>query len=220
MKVDDALRVREFWFGKSLTGTFQAQSGMASRAQDLARRIEVWFATDPQLLGERDESIRREFQVLTEKAARGELANWGDSPRRRLSLILLLDQFPRQIFRGTDRAFASDQQALALALSGMQSAADGALNVVERMFFYMPLQHAESTEVQDESVAAYRRLLEECPPEMQPSFASSLETAVQHRDLIRRFGRFPHRNAALGRDSTPDEEAFLESDPDSFGQRQ
>lgn len=218
MKVDEALRVREFWFGKSLSGSLQEQSGMASRAQELARRREVWFATEPRVMNERDAVIRREFQELTERAARGELASWADSPRRRLSLIILLDQFPRQIFRGTRRAFECDQQALALALSGMQSAADGALNVIERLFFYMPLQHAESTEVQEESVAAYRRLVDECPPEMKPSFHASLETAVKHRELIRHFGRFPYRNALLGRESTPEEEIFLKKDPERFGQ--
>jgi uncharacterized protein (DUF924 family) len=216
--MDDALRVREFWFGQLLTGSLQRRSDMDLRAQELARRIEVWFPTDPALMSERDEVIRSEFQELVDRAARGELANWADSPRRRLSLILLLDQFPRQIFRGTPRAFACDPDGLALSLSGMQSAADGALNIVERMFFYIPLQHAESTEVQEESVAAYRRLLEECPPEMKPSFESSLQSALEHRELILRFGRFPHRNAILGRESTPDEEAYLESTPERFGQ--
>ncbi len=216
--MDDALRVREFWFGKSLTGPLQGQAEAAARARALSHRADLWFATHPQQVSQRDGAVQSGFQALVERAGRGELASWADSPRRRLSLIILLDQFPRHIYRGTQRAFAHDPEALSLALTGMQSAADGALNVVERLFFYMPLQHAESSEVQDESVAAYRRLLDECPPEMKPTFEASLESAEEHRALIRRFGRFPHRNAILERENTPDEDTFLKENPETFGQ--
>jgi uncharacterized protein (DUF924 family) len=158
------------------------------------------------------------FGGLVERAARGKLAGWADGPRRRLSLILLLDQFPRNMFRGTARAFATDPQALALTLSGMQSAADAALEIVERIFFYMPLQHAESREVQEESVAAYRRLLSEASPELHEHFASALRSAENHRSIIERFGRFPYRNRALGRSSTPQERDWLNEGGSSFGQ--
>jgi uncharacterized protein (DUF924 family) len=158
------------------------------------------------------------FGALVERAARGELASWADGPRRRLSLILLLDQFPRNMFRGTARAFATDAQALALTLSGMQSAADAALEVVERIFFYMPLQHAESREVQEESVAAYRRLLAEAPPELHEHFASTLRSAENHRGIIERFGRFPYRNQVLGRSSTPEERDWLSAGGSRFAQ--
>ena len=126
----------------------------------------------------------------------GELASWADSPRRCLSLLILLDQFPRNIYRGTARAFAGDDQAVAITLSGMESAADGALDIVERIFFYMPLQHCEVREVQEESVAAYRRLLTEAPQEMRGAFDDALKAAEEHRSIIERFGRFPHRNRA------------------------
>jgi len=129
-----------------------------------------------------------------------------------------LDQFPRHIYRGTPQAFAYDPEALALTLSGMQSAADGALNIIERLFFYMPLQHAESTEVQDESVSAYRRLVAESPAELRSTFESALQAAEEHRALIRQFGRFPHRNHLLGRENTPEEEAYLKKSTDRFGQ--
>src|SRR5207248_4244152 len=122
-------------------------------AQELQRREQLWFGGPPELRHQCDELIGARFAGMIERAARGELAGWADSPRRRLSLIILLDQFPRHIYRGTPRAFAYDPEALALALSGMQCAADAALNIVERLFFYMPLQHAEATEVQDESVS-------------------------------------------------------------------
>jgi len=216
--MNDALRVREFWFGKSLTGSLPGQGEIASRALALSRRASLWFEPNPQLMGQQDELVRVHFQGLVERGGRGELAAWADSPRRRLSLIILLDQFPRHIYRGTPKAFAYDPEALALTLSGMQSAADGALNIIERLFFYMPLQHAESTEVQDESVSAYRRLVGESPAEMRSTFESSLESAEEHRALIRQFGRFPHRNRLLGRDNTSEEDAYLKEAGDRFGQ--
>src|SRR5690242_17578396 len=97
--MDDALRVREFWFGKSLTGSLPGEGSLGTVAQALTRRVNLWFESNPQLTAQQDELIRSEFQGLVERAARGELAAWADSPRRRLSLIILLDQFPRQIYR-------------------------------------------------------------------------------------------------------------------------
>jgi uncharacterized protein (DUF924 family) len=122
------------------------------------------------------------------------------------------------MFRGSVRAFAYDAQALALTLSGMQSAADAALHTIERIFFYMPLQHAESREVQDESVAAYRRLLTEAPPELRGPFAASSRSAENHRAIIEQFGRFPHRNRVLGRANTPAEQEWLRKGGERFGQ--
>jgi uncharacterized protein (DUF924 family) len=216
--MDDALRVREFWFGKSLTGALPGQGELASQAVLLKRRNDLWFETNPLAIGQQDEIVRTQFQDLLERAVQGELDGWADSPRRRLSLIILLDQFPRQIYRGTAQAFAYDPAALSLTLSGMQLAADAALNLIERLFFYMPLQHAESTDVQDEAVSAYRRLVTECPAELRSTFEQSLEYAEQHREIIRQFGRFPHRNRVLGRETTPEEAAYLKKSGDTFGQ--
>ena len=206
--MDEARGIREFWFG----------SGPLS-AEALNRRIRFWFGDQSAALRKRrDEEIQARFGALLERAARGELAAWADGPRRRLSLIILLDQFPRSIFRGTARAFDCDAQALGLALSGMQSGADAALTSVERIFFYMPLQHAESREVQEESVAAYRRLLAEAPEPVREIFAGALRSAENHRSIIERFGRFPQRNRALGRDSTSQELEWLRAGGSSFGQ--
>ena len=206
--MDEARGVREYWFGRQ-----------PMTADSLNRRIRFWFGGETAALRQqRDEQVRRRFGALYESAAAGELDSWADGPRRRLSLIILLDQFPRNMFRGTARAFACDEKALSLTLSGMQSAADAALGVVERIFFYMPLQHAESYEVQDESVAAYRRLLSEAPEELRGSFESTRRSAENHRDIIGQFGRFPHRNRLLGRTSTPTEEEWLRIGGDSFAQ--
>ena len=205
--MDEALEVRRFWFGK-----------LPLKPEGVQARLELWFGSGLEEQQRADELIRSRFASLIERAAAGELTAWADSPRRRLSLILLLDQFPRQIYRGTGRAFATDRDALALSLSGMQAAADAALTPVERIFFYMPLQHAELPEAQDEAVAAYRRLLKEAPAELEEMFASSLKYAELHRSIVARFGRFPHRNHVLGRLSTSEERDYLRQGGESFGQ--
>ena len=206
--MDEARGIREFWFG-----------ALPLTAAELAGRVRFWYGGGTsRVRARRDEEIRRRFAPLLERAAAGELNAWADGPRRLLSLIVLLDQFPRNMFRGTARAFAYDAQALGLTLSGMQSGADAALDPVERIFFYMPLQHAEVRDVQDESVAAYRRLLGEAPEELHGHFAAALRSAENHRALIERFGRFPHRNQVLGRASTKAEEDWLRAGGESFGQ--
>jgi uncharacterized protein (DUF924 family) len=202
--MDEARAVREYWFGAApLTPAV------------LDARMQFWFgaAGAPQ-----DEEIRARFGALVERAGAGTLDGWAGGPRGRLSLILLLDQFPRNIFRHTPRAFATDEQALTLALTGMQSGADGALDPAERLFFYMPLQHSERLDAQDEGLAACRRLLAEVAPEVHAIFANVLGHAEEHRAIIERFGRFPHRNAVLGRASTPAELEWLEAGGASFGQ--
>jgi len=204
--MDEALEVRRFWFGR-----------LPLKPEGVPARLALWFgnAEEEQRA---DELVRSRFGGLVERAAAGGLATWADSPRRRLSLILLLDQFPRHVYRGTERAFATDREALALTLSGMQSAADAALTPVERIFFYMPLQHAELRDAQEESVTAYRRLLNEAPEELKAMFASSLEYAQLHRSIVARFGRFPHRNRVLGRANTAEEEEYLRGGGQTFGQ--
>lgn len=204
--MDEALEVRRFWFGK-----------LPLKPDGVRERLAFWFATaaEEQRV---DDLVRSRFGALIERAAAGELAAWADSPRRRLSLILLLDQFPRHVYRGTEHAFATDREALALTLSGMQAAADAALTAVERIFFYMPLQHAELRDAQEESVAAYRRLRNEAPEGLEAMFTSALESAELHQSIVARFGRFPHRNKVLGRADTPEEAAYLRGGAEAFGQ--
>jgi uncharacterized protein (DUF924 family) len=204
-----AHEVLEFWFGSR-----------PYTADAVAQRMPRWFgdAATPELQPQNDEQIRQRFGALTQQAAAGELTSWEAGPRRRLALILLLDQFPRNLQRGTAAAFAQDRAALELALGGMQLGADAALDPVERIFFYMPLQHAESREVQDESLAAFRRLAAEAPLEMGAVFAGVSRFAQLHYEIIERFGRFPHRNAPLGRASTPEETLWLAGGGVRFGQ--
>ena len=195
-----ALDILFFWFGP--------RPYTAARVQQHSR---IWFGEPdaPELIPQTDELIRERYGELTLAAARGALSAWESSPRRRLALILLLDQFSRNIYRGSARAYAQDLQALSLTVSGMQLGADATLDPVERLFFYMPLMHAESLDVQEESVAAFRRLVEEAPAELRRTFESNLQYAIQHRGIIARFGRFPLRNRVLGRESTPDEVEWL-----------
>ncbi|HTX24811.1 MAG TPA: DUF924 family protein [Steroidobacteraceae bacterium] len=199
--LDRARELREFWFGR-----------LPLSAPRLEERMQFWFGGDDEeetTQRERDALLRARFEPLVIDAAQGKLAAWADSPRRRLSLILLLDQLPRNLYRATARAYATDERALGLALSGIQSGGDAALDVVERIFFYMPLQHAESLEAQDESVAAYRRLLDETPEALRAGLANVLRHAEAHRAVVLRFGRFPHRNRILGRPTNPDELEYL-----------
>ncbi|HKZ73520.1 MAG TPA: DUF924 family protein [Steroidobacteraceae bacterium] len=198
--MEQARAVLDFWFG----------AGVRSPAV-LDERLRFWFGNAA------DAPIRERFADLVRRAGAGELDAWADSPRRRLALILLCDQFPRNLYRGTALAFAQDAKALGLALSGMQVGADAALDPAERLFFYMPLQHAESRDAQDESVAAFRRLATEAPESLRDGFQAALRYAELHRSLIERFGRFPHRNRVLGRETTPEELAYLRGG-ETFGQ--
>jgi uncharacterized protein (DUF924 family) len=195
--------VLEFWFG----GPLLPGAGLEAR---LAERFRFWFGGEgaaPQ--AERDALIRSKLEPLLERAARGELAAWTSGPKRRLALILLFDQVPRNVYRGTAAAFAFDREALTLAYEGLQLAADAALEPIERLFFYLPLEHAESMDAQDASVAAFDRLVVEAPQELRAFCESSLRYARGHREIIAKFGRFPHRNRMLGRESTNEEREWL-----------
>lgn len=196
-----------FWFGP--------RPYTAVRVQ---QHVRLWFgaADAPEITPQTDEMIRDRYGALTDQASNGALTDWESSARRRLALIVVLDQFSRNIYRGSARAYAQDLRALQLTVSGMQVGADATLDPVERLFFYMPLMHAESPEVQEESVAAFRRLMEESADEVRSTFEASVRSAIKHRQVIERFGRFPSRNIVLGRDSTPDEMDWLRGEGREF----
>lgn len=151
-----------------------------------------------------DERVRARFGGLVEAARRGALDEWAASPRGRLALIIVLDQFPRHCFRGMPEAYASDAKAQWLAAEGVAACMDEQLTFAERQFFYMPLMHAEDRDLQALSLERFDALREDA--EAVFGFASG------HRKVVFRFGRFPHRNGVLGRASSPEEEAFLASD--------
>ena len=151
-----------------------------------------------------DQLCTTRFLAAYEDAAGGRLDHWGTEPRSCLALVLLLDQFPRNMFRGTARAFATDAKARELTRSAVASGLDRELPFVMRMFLYLPLQHSENLEDQFESVRLTRALIAE-----GPAHSEILDQADQHLEVIRRFGRFPGRNQALGRQSTQEEIDFL-----------
>jgi uncharacterized protein (DUF924 family) len=159
-----------------------------------------WFVQDAGF----DLICRNGFLADHESAARGELDSWKNEASSALALILLLDQFPRNIFRGSARAFATDSKALATAKDAIARGFDLALLPVRRSFIYIPFQHSENLDDQHESLTLFRELATE-----HPEMAGHLKYADNHFEVIRRFGRFPHRNAVLGRPSTPEETAFL-----------
>ena len=180
--------------------------------EQLAREVRDFWLDPGRLTSSARHSaqrVRERFAPLLEKAAAGELSTWTNSPRRCLSLIILLDQFSRIIHQGTPRAYACDGLALQTALSGIQSGADATLTLIERLYFCMPMQRSESLAVQQESVAIFERLASEASAGERRLAASALRTARDSHSVIVRFGRFPRRNRVLGRITTPEEHAWL-----------
>ncbi|MDT7833842.1 DUF924 family protein [Aquabacterium sp. OR-4] len=153
-----------------------------------------------------DALITQRYGALHQAAAAGELAAWRATPQGRLAEVIVLDQFSRNIHRGTPRAFAHDGMALVLAQHALAAAADAVLAPVQRAFLYLPFMHSESRAMQAESERLYRAL----------GLAGNLDAALRHRAIVDRFGRYPHRNAALGRESSADELAFLQQPGSSF----
>jgi uncharacterized protein (DUF924 family) len=190
----DAEALLDFWFGAPTS------SGYGSNRSE-------WFRKDPAF----DASIRDRFGPLIERALRGELEDWAGTSRGALAQVIVLDQFTRNVFRDTPRAFAGDARALQAARAMVGSRQDEALPPFERTFAYLPFEHAEGLAMQQESVRLYARLAA-----LDPGQASGLDYAQRHRVIIERFGRFPHRNAVLGRQSTPEEIEFLKTPGSGF----
>lgn len=190
----------QFWFGQLTDGV----------ADESFRKN--WFAASADF----DAQCRRFEPELKNTGKPAE--DWSQEPRAQLALILLCDQIPRNIYRGTAEAFAWDHLALSRAKTGIEQGIDRKLAWDERAFFYMPFEHSESLVDQHTSVALFSRLRDEVPQAHRNMFGNILRFAQQHRDIILRFGRFPHRNAVLGRTSTEAEDVFAR-DSDGFGQK-
>ncbi len=163
-----------------------------------------WFKSDPAF----DRELETRFGALLARAKRGELDHWCATPRGRLALIVVLDQFSRNIHRDTAEAFAADDKALQLTLDGLEAGDDRQLSLAERSFFYLPLRHAEDLDMQRLGLEKTRGL--------NAAGYGSDKYALNHLEIIERFGRFPHRNAALGRSNTAEEEAYLASGDRGF----
>lgn len=190
-RIEDIIR---FWFDR-----LPHESGTGSYRK-------VWFAKDPAF----DQEIETRFRSVYEQAAAGKLDHWQETAIGSLALILLLDQFPRNLFRGQSRAFATDDKALAIAQRLIDQGRDQDLPPIQRWFVYLPLMHSENLDHQNQCVELFETLRE------NPEIESAYIYALKHRDVIEQFGRFPHRNPFLGRTTTPEEAEFLKQPGSSF----
>lgn len=193
--------VLDFWFGPP------------GRAAEVAgRKRALWFGKSP----ENDQAVIDRFAGTLAAATVGQLDHWASAPHSRLALVIVLDQFPHHIHRDRPQAFATDAQALTLSLDALAAGEDRQLAPIERVFLYLPLEHAESLAMQDRSVALYEAMANEAAGDERALFDGFLDYAIKHRDVVARFGRFPHRNALLGRPSTVDELEFLKQPGSRF----
>jgi len=189
-----AAAVLAFWFGEPGSSEREAYRDLWFRKSEIT-----------------DRAIAAQFGPLIERALRGELEDFAGSPRSALAHVIVLDQFTRNVFRDTPRAFAGDARALQAARAMVGSRQDEALPAFQRAFVYLPFEHAEGIEMQHEGARLYTRLAA-----LDREQASGLDYAERHRAIIERFGRFPHRNRILGRQSTPEEIEFLKTSGSGF----
>ena len=199
MSMEDKNSVLDFWFGQD------ADDSQTARAQS-----RLWWSKNVAI----DAEISARFASLSAQASNGELDAWQETAEGRLALIILCDQFPRNMYRNTPASFASDAAARRFCTAGLQAGADQQLRPVQRVFFYLPLEHSESLADQDRAVALYDVLRQVAG--QNETFEGFYQFAIRHRAVIQRFGRFPHRNAILGRTSTAEELQFLSEPGSSF----
>ena len=193
--------VLAFWFGEG-----------SDDARILDEKGALWFKAGASV----DAEVRARFGALHAAAVAGELDHWLAMPRGRLALIVLVDQFSRNLFRDDARAFAHDALARGWCEDGLALGVERNLRAAERVFLYLPLEHSESIADQQHSVALFAHLRDGVAPALRKQFENFLGYAMRHRDVILRFGRFPHRNRVLGRVSTPAEVEFLAQPGSSF----
>jgi uncharacterized protein (DUF924 family) len=201
--IEKQSRILDFWFGDLKDGGVPPQ--------ELSR---MWWAKNRGI----DEYIRKNFENDLVSAVKGELEDWESTAHGALALIILLDQFSRNMYRDTPRAFTQDIQALSTAEKGIEKGFDNGLHPVMRVFFYMPFMHSESKDMQNRSMALFGALEKDftSPRELAEMLSDNMEYAERHRAIIERFGRFPHRNRILGRESTTEEIEFLKQPVSSF----
>jgi uncharacterized protein (DUF924 family) len=206
MPNDRAEELLAFWFRDANEGPITFANANAC--------AKLWFMRNP----ETDVAVRTGYADDVERAARGEYDDWvTQGPRGRLALIILLDQFTRNIHRGSARAFENDAKSLALSQEGLKLGLDEALNAPQRHAFYLPLMHSEEMDVQRVAIERYRHLRDGISvPDLHKEVAFWCTMAERHYEIIERFGRYPHRNATLGRTSRPEEIEFLKEPNSSF----
>ena len=201
MIAESPASIHEFWFGLATDDRAIA-----------ATQSKLWWSKDTEL----DQQMRIRFEPLLHSSSRGELAHWSDTPIGWLATVLLHDQFPRNIYRGRPDSFAFDSKARDIARTGIDKNFDRELRPIERIFCYLPFEHSELLADQDYSVGRIQGLHDELAVPLRIEFDGYLDFALRHREVIARFGRFPHRNLILGRDSSADEQEFLTQPGSSF----
>jgi len=174
--------------------------------------FDKWFGKDPTV----DDEIRQRFSDDLERAGKGEYDSWMASPRSCLALIVLTDQFPRNMFRDSPKAFSFDEKAKEAAEAAVERGFDEFVPVLGRLFMYLPFEHSEKMEDQERSVELFTKLKEDAPASMSETMDEVMWYADRHHEIIKRFGRFPHRNNVLGRKTTEEEEKFLKEPGSSF----
>ncbi len=192
-------RILKFWFGRVEETIVPSEN-----------RARIWFGEDPEI----DSEIKEQFNADLEKAMGNECKDWQETSRGQLALIILLDQFSRHVYRNTPKAYDQDDTALAVCLAGIHNESEHSLSLIERVFYYFPLLHSEKIEYQEQSLRVYHTLADMSFSETRVIFDSFFKFANHHYTLIHRFGRFPQRNAILGRDSSPEELAYLKETQD------
>ncbi len=188
----ETLRILNFWFGEKAFTDPQYR--------------EQWFSKDAAF----DRTLASQFLPLYQRGVAGELESWRSTPESALAYTLLFDQFPRNMFRGTANAYATDGKALSCAKAAVAAGLDSQLPPLLRVFFYLPFEHSEKLADQRYSLKLFDRLVQ------YPGMESFIDYARRHAEVVKRFGRFPHRNAVLGRPNTAEEEAFLQQPGSSF----
>lgn len=196
--------VLDYWFGDAAN----------IKAEDLKDYFQRWFQGSEEL----DKEIKRKFGKAVKQATGDDLAVWENTTKGSLALIILLDQFTRNVYRGTDKAFAYDAKALRLCQKLIDSGADKEMSWPQRGFCYMPLQHAEDVKWQQQGIEAYIGLVEDMQDDLKKVVTGFLSSAREHKTIIDKFGRFPHRNKVLDRESTDEELIYLATGAKSFGQ--
>lgn len=187
-RIDEVL---DFWFGSG---------------DDPFERAEKWWEAGEEF----DAEIERKFGSDIERVAAGQLDVWLDTPRGTLAYVTVLDQFSRNIHRDAPEMYAHDELALQTAVDAIERGDDEQLEPIERQFLYMPLMHAEDREIQRRCLELFDQLRSDAPDEQREAFDKAYEFAVTHAEIVEKFGRFPHRNEILGRESTDAERAFLD----------
>jgi uncharacterized protein (DUF924 family) len=195
----EAEEVLSYWFPEDL---------VSADLETLLRHGQRWMHGGPEV----DREITERFGELLEQARRGELDHWAQTPRGRLALIIVLDQFSRNIYRGSPLSYSQDEQALKLALEGIDSGMDRELTPVQRNFFWLPLSHSEDLALHERSVESAEEEAADAPPHLRAMAEFIVSQARAARSVIARFGRHPHRNEILGRTSTPEELEYLRTE--------